>query len=240
MSIPSEQDIVIVKNALFCRKCNVEIESRTPHDEQGCPGGHIHVDGGHELLRRWGEVVCYDERSLHADRRQMDRVSALLKSMTPDEVAQRYPGLVWPIERRPGQDDKTLKDCKARFDNPPNFMKPKAAPQKAEQLYHGPMKPKDLPTGAEQARRIQLGQSPADYDPFGIKAKLHDHGQYAQGRREERGRILDLLRATERCGNPQVKATLQFIIAMIESAPIDMAPTLTPAQARERLLGKAV
>ena len=42
----------IVRNSARCRKCGVEIESKTVHNFVTCPCGSISVDGGREYIRR--------------------------------------------------------------------------------------------------------------------------------------------------------------------------------------------
>jgi len=42
----------ILKNAVYCKDCQTEIESKHVHDFVICPGKHIAVDGGHDYLRR--------------------------------------------------------------------------------------------------------------------------------------------------------------------------------------------
>lgn len=44
----------IVRNAVRCKICGDEIESKSTHDFVTCSCGNVSVDGGHEYIRR-----CY-------------------------------------------------------------------------------------------------------------------------------------------------------------------------------------
>ncbi len=57
----------ITKNAVRCRKCGEEIESRHVHDFVRCGCGSVAVDGGHEYLRRVGNTEMAEERSEYAE-----------------------------------------------------------------------------------------------------------------------------------------------------------------------------
>jgi len=46
----------VIKNAAKCLKCGDVIESKYRHDFKFCKCGAIAVDGGHEYLRRVGEL----------------------------------------------------------------------------------------------------------------------------------------------------------------------------------------
>jgi hypothetical protein len=46
----------ILKNQAQCKKCQTIITSTHRHDFVSCPCGALSVDGGHEYLRRVGEI----------------------------------------------------------------------------------------------------------------------------------------------------------------------------------------
>jgi len=46
----------ILRNRAYCNKCNATIESTHRHDFVTCPCGAISVDGGHDYLRRVGNI----------------------------------------------------------------------------------------------------------------------------------------------------------------------------------------
>ena len=46
----------IIKNAAVCMICDDLIESKHTHDFVVCKCGAIFVDGGHEYLRRGGDI----------------------------------------------------------------------------------------------------------------------------------------------------------------------------------------
>lgn len=46
----------IIKNAIQCKKCGNIIESKSVHDFVTCSCGACSVDGGHEYLRRCGNL----------------------------------------------------------------------------------------------------------------------------------------------------------------------------------------
>lgn len=51
----------IIKNAVICMNCDDLIESKHVHDFKSCKCGKICVDGGHEYLRRVGDLdMCID------------------------------------------------------------------------------------------------------------------------------------------------------------------------------------
>ena len=55
---------MILRNAIRCKLCGDEIESKTCHDYVQCACGACAVDGGHEYLRRcFKEKDCYIELS---------------------------------------------------------------------------------------------------------------------------------------------------------------------------------
>ena len=53
----------IIKNAVKCKKCGEVIESTYRHDFVTCSCGSISVDGGHDYLRRVGDLDGYIEMS---------------------------------------------------------------------------------------------------------------------------------------------------------------------------------
>ena len=53
----------IKRNAIRCRKCGEVIESTYTHDFKWCSCGVVAVDGGHEYLRRCGNMEDWDELS---------------------------------------------------------------------------------------------------------------------------------------------------------------------------------
>ena len=52
----------IIRNAIRCKKCGEVIESKSVHDFKFCSCGACAVDGGHEYLRRCGELEHFMER----------------------------------------------------------------------------------------------------------------------------------------------------------------------------------
>lgn len=53
----------ILRNAIRCRSCGDEIESRHVHEMRWCRCGAVAVDGGREYLRRVGDLDAMDELS---------------------------------------------------------------------------------------------------------------------------------------------------------------------------------
>lgn len=53
----------IIRNAIRCKKCGDIIESRTVHDFKFCGCGSCAVDGGHDYLRRCGNLGDWEELS---------------------------------------------------------------------------------------------------------------------------------------------------------------------------------
>ena len=53
----------IIKNANRCKKCGDIIESKTVHDFKFCSCGSCAVDGGHDYLRRCGNLGDWEELS---------------------------------------------------------------------------------------------------------------------------------------------------------------------------------
>ena len=54
---------VIVKNAIRCKKCGDIIESTHRHDFKFCKCGAVAVDGGHDYLRRCGDLNDFEDLS---------------------------------------------------------------------------------------------------------------------------------------------------------------------------------
>lgn len=54
----------ILKNAIRCKKCGDEIESRTVHEFRTCKCGAVSVDGGLYYLKRCGELEDIEELSI--------------------------------------------------------------------------------------------------------------------------------------------------------------------------------
>ena len=50
----------IIRNAIRCKKCGEVIESKSVHDFKFCSCGACAVDGGHEYLRRCGELEDWE------------------------------------------------------------------------------------------------------------------------------------------------------------------------------------
>ncbi len=57
----------IVVNKIRCNKCGSEIESYSVHDFKFCKCGAVAVDGGHEYLRRCGNLEDITDLSEWAD-----------------------------------------------------------------------------------------------------------------------------------------------------------------------------
>ena len=53
----------IIRNAIRCKKCGDIIESQTVHDFKFCRCGACAVDGGHDYLRRCGNLEDWEELS---------------------------------------------------------------------------------------------------------------------------------------------------------------------------------
>ena len=52
-----------LKRAIRCKKCGDVIESKTVHDFKFCSCGSCAVDGGHDYLRRCGNLGDWEEMS---------------------------------------------------------------------------------------------------------------------------------------------------------------------------------
>lgn len=53
----------ILVNKIKCKKCGDVIESVTVHDFKSCKCGAVAVDGGHDYLRRVGELEEMEDMS---------------------------------------------------------------------------------------------------------------------------------------------------------------------------------
>ena len=58
----------IIKNAIKCKKCGEESESKTVHDFKFCKCGAVAVDGGHDYLRSCGNREDWEEMSVMRDK----------------------------------------------------------------------------------------------------------------------------------------------------------------------------
>jgi len=54
----------VIVNKIKCKKCGDIIESTHRHDFKICKCGAVAVDGGHDYLRRSGDLDGYDELSV--------------------------------------------------------------------------------------------------------------------------------------------------------------------------------
>ena len=54
----------VIINKIKCKKCGDVIESIHRHDFKFCKCGAVEVDGGHNYLRRCGDLDAYEELSL--------------------------------------------------------------------------------------------------------------------------------------------------------------------------------
>jgi hypothetical protein len=62
---------VVEVNKLQCNKCKDIIESTHRHEFKFCKCGAIAVDGGHEYLRRVGDIHNYTDMSItHEEERE--------------------------------------------------------------------------------------------------------------------------------------------------------------------------
>ena len=52
--------MVIIKNAIQCKKCGDIIESVSVHDFKTCSCGACSVDGGYQYLRRYAAISLDD------------------------------------------------------------------------------------------------------------------------------------------------------------------------------------
>jgi hypothetical protein len=56
--------LTIVRNAIKCRKCGDVIESTHRHDFRHCSCETVFVDGGHDYLRRCGDLASIEDQSI--------------------------------------------------------------------------------------------------------------------------------------------------------------------------------
>ena len=54
----------VIVNKIRCKKCGEIIDSTHRHDFKICKCGAVAVDGGHDYLRRNGDLDGYDELSV--------------------------------------------------------------------------------------------------------------------------------------------------------------------------------
>jgi len=54
----------VIVNKIKCKKCGDIIESTHRHDFKICKCGAVAVDGGHDYLRRSGDLDGYEELSV--------------------------------------------------------------------------------------------------------------------------------------------------------------------------------
>lgn len=54
---------MIISNKIKCRKCGDVIESKSVHDFKFCSCCAVAVDGGHEYLKRSGNLEDFEELS---------------------------------------------------------------------------------------------------------------------------------------------------------------------------------
>jgi hypothetical protein len=64
---------MILRNAIRCKKCGQVLESKHRHDFVSCECGNF-VDGGHEYLRRGGNMNEIEELSEVNDKPEPERV----------------------------------------------------------------------------------------------------------------------------------------------------------------------
>lgn len=57
----------IIENKIKCNKCGDVIESIHRHDFKFCKCGAVAVDGGHDYLRRCGNLEDFEELSVYED-----------------------------------------------------------------------------------------------------------------------------------------------------------------------------
>lgn len=58
----NEQEVVILKNAFYCKKCKMLVESKSVHDYAKCKCGNS-TDGGLDYIRRGGNFEDMEDRS---------------------------------------------------------------------------------------------------------------------------------------------------------------------------------
>jgi len=57
----------IIKNRAYCKKCSIEVESKSVHDFRSCKCGSLSVDGGRDYLHRLGDPNTYIDTSIVTD-----------------------------------------------------------------------------------------------------------------------------------------------------------------------------
>jgi len=57
----------VITNKIKCKKCGDVIESVHRHDFKFCKCGAVAVDGGHDYLRRCGDLDGYEDLSISED-----------------------------------------------------------------------------------------------------------------------------------------------------------------------------
>ena len=57
----------IISNKIKCKKCGDIMESTYRHDFKVCKCGALAVDGGHDYLRRCGDLDDYEDLSVTED-----------------------------------------------------------------------------------------------------------------------------------------------------------------------------
>lgn len=76
----------LVKNAIYCKKCKMEIESKSTHDWVQCKCTACFVDGGLEYTRVGGERDDWEDRSEYrrwTDEQVEKEVQRRIKSVLP-------------------------------------------------------------------------------------------------------------------------------------------------------------
>ena len=82
----------IIKNAIRCKKCGEEIESKTVHDFKWCSCHACAVDGGHDYLRRLGEPQDWESISICEEIENEDKIPNWKEAFTYSDV---FPSLVY-------------------------------------------------------------------------------------------------------------------------------------------------
>lgn len=72
-----------MRNRARCLRCKDVIESRSRHDFVTCKCGSIWVDGGHDYIRRGGNL--FDEAF---DKKELDNKHVCIKCEAPNVVAR--------------------------------------------------------------------------------------------------------------------------------------------------------
>lgn len=74
---------MIIKNAVRCKLCNDEPESKYTHDFRYCKCGNVAVDGGKEYLRRVFNTLDWEEISIT---KEDDNFQEQRKPPVPEQV----------------------------------------------------------------------------------------------------------------------------------------------------------